>query len=107
MKDLNLAKSKIYLTNKVVKLKFKPSLNWWIVIPGESIVSIIKRALKLVLKDRLVQEEPLRTFLVALDITLNSLHLLPLSEDFSVLDPLTPNHFLIVTQSLYFNPNIK
>ena len=53
-------------------------------------------------KDRSVHEKPWKTFLVTLDITL-----LPLNDDISGLDPLTPNHILIVTQSLYINPNIK
>ena len=53
-------------------------------------------------KARSVHDEPWRIFLVALDITL-----LPLNDDISGLDPLTPDHLLIVTQSLYINPNIK
>ena len=52
-------------------------------------------------------EESLRTFLIDVEFTLNSRPLLPLSDDINDLDALTPNHFLIGTQPLYFNPNIK
>ena len=77
------------------------------VISWESIVSIIKQSRKLVLKDRSGHEEPLRTFLVSLEFTVNSLQLLPLRDDHNGLDPLTPNRPFIGTQSLYLNPNIK
>ena len=73
----------------------------------KSIVSTIKQSLKLVLKDCSVHEEPLRTFLVALEFTFNSLHHLPLSDDINGVNPLTMNHFLTGTQYLYFNLNIK
>ena len=102
LKDLNLAKIKTYLTNKGVKSKFNPPSSPWMVSSWESIVSTIKRSLKLVLKDRSVHEEPLRTFLVALEFTFNSLHHLPLSYDINGVNPLTPNNFLIGTQSSYF-----
>ena len=77
------------------------------VISWESIVSIIKRSLKLVLKDPSGHEEWLKTFFVSLEFTVNSLQLLPLRDDHSGLDPLTLNRSFIGTQSLYLNSNIK
>ena len=74
---------------------------------GESIIKLTKRSLKSVLKDRPVYEEPLRTFLIDVKFTLNSRPLLPLSDDINDLHALTPNHFLIGTQPLHLNPNIK
>ena len=49
----------------------------------------------------------LRTFLINFEFILDSRPLLPLSNDINDLDALTPNHFLIGTQPLYFNPRIK
>ena len=45
--------------------------------------------------------------MIDVEFTLNSRPLLPLSDDINDLDALTPNHFLIGTRPLYFNPNIK
>ena len=44
--------------------------------------------------------------MIDVEFTLNSHPLLPLSDDINDLDALTPNHFLIGTRPLYFNPNI-
>ena len=93
LEDLTQAKIKTYLTNKGVKSKFNPPSSPWMVSSWKSIISTIKRSLKLVLKDCSVQEEPLRTFLVALEFTFNSLHHLPLSDDINGVNPLTTNHF--------------
>ena len=79
----------------------------WMGDSWESIVKLTKRSLKLVLKDRRVYEESLRTFLIDVEFTLNSSLLLPLSDDINDLDALTPIHFLTGTRPLYFNPNIK
>ena len=59
------------------------------------------------LKDRPVYEESLNKFLIDVELTLSSHPLLPYSDDINDLDPLTPKHFLIGTQPLYFNLNIK
>ena len=65
----------------------------WTEESWESIVKLTKRSLKLVLKDRRVYEESLRTFLIDVEFTLNSRLLLPLSDDIDDLDALTPIHF--------------
>ena len=59
------------------------------------------------LKDYPVYKELLRTFLIEVEFTVSSRPLLPLSDDIIDLNALTPNHFLIGTQPLYFNPNTK
>ena len=73
----------------------------------ESIVKLTKRLLKSMLKDRPVSEESLKTFFIYVEFTLHSRPLLPLNDDINDLYALTPSHFLIGTQPLYLNPNIK
>ena len=45
--------------------------------------------------------------MIDVEFTLNSCPLLSLRHDINDVDALTPNHFLIETRPLYFNPNIK
>ena len=62
---------------------------------------------KAALKDCPVYEESSRTFLIDVEFTVNNRSLLPLSDNINDLDVLTRDHFLIGTQHLHFNPNIK
>ena len=66
-----------------------------------------KTIIKISPKDRPVYKKSLRTFLIDVEITINSRPLLPLSDNINDLDVLTPNQFLIGTRPLYFKPNIK
>ena len=107
LKDLNQAKIENSLINKGVTWKFNPPSSPWMGGSWESIVKHTKQSLKSVHKDHPVYEESLKTFLIDVEFALSSRPLLPLSDDINDLDALTPNHFLIGTQPLYFNPNIK
>ena len=76
--------------------KFTPLSSPWIRVGGvggswESIIKLAKRQLKLVLKDRPLYKESLRTFLINIEFTLNIRSLLPLSDDINYLDALKPN----------------
>ena len=107
LNDLNQTKIENSLINKGVTWKRNPPSSSWMGGSWEYIAKLTKRSLKSILKDSLVYEESLRIFLIDAEFTLNSRSLLPLSDDIIILDALTPNHFLIRTLPLYFNPNIK
>ena len=102
LKDLN----QIKIDSSLIA-KFNPPSSPLMGRSWESIVKITKRSLKSVLKDCPVYKESLRKFLFDVEFTLSSRPLLPLSDGINDLDELTSNHFLIGTQPLYFNPNIK
>ena len=87
--------------------KFIPSNSPWMGACWESIVKIVKRALKTVTKDRPVTEECLNTFLNKVESTVNNRPLLELTDNIEDLSVLTPNHFLIGSQSSYNFSNIK
>ena len=67
----------------------------------QSVVKATKKCFKFITKGR--PEDALMTFLGKVKNTLNSLPL-PLLDDLDNLCILTPNHFLLAKQPLYFNP---
>ena len=107
LNDLNQTKIENSLIDKGVTWKLNPPSSSWMGGSWEYVAQLTKRSLKSILKYRPVYEESLRIFLIDVEFTLNSRSLLPLSDDINFLDALTPNHFLIRTLPLYFNPNIK
>ena len=60
--------------------------------------------MKFVTKKRPVYEDSLVTFLAEVENTLNSRPLTSLSDESNDLSVLTPNHFLLGRQPLYFSP---
>ena len=61
----------------------------------ESLVKITKKCLKAALKDHIVTEETLRTYLVEIENVINSRPLTSISNDPNDTESLTPNHFLL------------
>ena len=101
---LNQNKISSTLINKNIIWKFNPPSSPWMGGSWESIVKITKKCLKFVTKERPVYEDSLVTFLAEVENTLNSRPLTSLSDDSNYLSVLTPNHFLLGRQPLYFSP---
>ena len=100
---LNQNKISGTLINKNI-WKFNSPSSPWMGGSWESIVKITKKCLKFVTKERPVYEDSLVTFLAEVENTLNSHPLTSLSDDSNDLSVLTPNHFLLGRQPLYFSP---
>ena len=62
----------------------------------ETLVKITKRCLKAVIKDWLLHEHALHVLLLETESIMNSRPLTSISDNIDNLEPLTPNHFLIV-----------
>ena len=101
---LNQNKISSTLINKNIIWKFNHPSSPWMGGSWESIVKITKKCLKFVTKERPVYEDSLVTFLAEVENTLNSRPLTSLSDDSNDLSVLTPNHFLLGRQPLYFSP---
>lgn len=68
----------------------------------ERTIRSVRKILRALLGQQLVSDEMLRTFMSEVEGILNSRPLTPVSSDPKDLDPLTPNHLLL----LRANPNL-
>ena len=75
---------------------FNPPKTPWMSGAMEALVKITKRCLKAVIKDRLLHENALHTLLLETERIVNSRPLTSISDNIDNMEPLTPNHFLIV-----------
>ena len=83
------------LSKRDIEWKFNPPASPWMGGAWESLVKSTKKALKTVVKDRLLTDEALQTFLTEVECTVNSRPLTSTSSDLDDYEALTPNHFLI------------
>ena len=70
----------------------------------EAMVKLMKRALRMIAKDRLFTEEALSTFLTEVESIINSRPLTPASDDIDNLEPIIPNHLLFGRPSPNYQP---
>ena len=62
-------------------------------------IRTIRRILKILLKEQLVSDEALLTFMAKVEYIVNSSPITPLSNDPNDLDPLTPNQLLLLRRN--------
>ena len=70
----------------------------------ERIIRSIRKILNVLLRDQLVSYEKLNTFMIEVESILNSRPLVPISMDPTGEAPLTPNHLLLLRNSLNVSP---
>ena len=105
MSELNQSKISSTLINQKIAWKFKPPSSPWVGGSWESILKITKRCLTNITKDKAMTYETLVTFLTETEATLNSRPLTQISNDINDFNKLTPKHFILGKQPLYFSPN--
>ena len=88
------------LSNYNIEWKFNPPLAPWMGGAMEAMVKLTKKALRSTIKERVLTEEALHTFLLEVESTINSRPITPLSDDINDFEALTPNHFLLGRPSL-------
>ena len=94
-----------FLTNYNINWKLTPPLSPWMVDARESIVKLTKKALRIVTHDRPMHDDYLSTFVIEIESVLNSRPLTSVTDDPNDYNVLTPNHFILGTQSLPFALN--
>ena len=72
----------------------------------ERMIRSVRKILRVLLKDQVVSNETLRTLMTEVEGILNSRPLTPNSNDPDDLEPLTPNHLLLLRSNLNLPPGI-
>ena len=106
IKNLNQTTINNYLTTKNIEWKFNPPVSPWMGGIWESLVKSVKRALKVIIRDKLFTDESLITFVCEVESILNQRPLTTISDDITDFDALTPYHYLIGTNCQNTNPGV-
>ena len=105
LSELSQSKISVTLINQKKAWKFNPPSSLWMGGSWGSIVKITKRCLTKLTKDKPMTYETLVTFLTKIEATLNSRPLTQITDDLHAFNELTPNHFILGKQALYFSPD--
>ena len=106
IKELDQQKICQFARRKGFKWQFNPPEAPPICGAWERLVKSVKIALKIIMKNTLVDDFKLMTFFTEVEALVNSRPLTPISDDIEDLDALTPNHFLLGRASLNLTPCI-
>ena len=95
IQKLDQRKIREELSHKNIHWKCYPPSSQWMGGCMEVMVKLTKRALKVIVKDRLFTEEALLTFRTEFESIINSCPLTPANDGIDDLEPITPNHLLL------------
>ena len=87
------------LCQKGISWKFNPPLSSHMGGVWERQIRTIRRILKVLLDEQMVTDEALTTLMAEVESIVNSRPITPLSNDPNDLEPLTPNHLLLLRRS--------
>ena len=107
LRKLDNSRIKHDLNQRHVIWKFSPLCAQWGGGATESMVKIMKRTLKSIVRDRIFTDEALCTFLTEVESIINSRPLTAASNDINDLGPITPNHLLIYKSSPNYRPCVS
>ncbi|XP_071834278.1 uncharacterized protein [Apostichopus japonicus] len=102
VQSLNNARTENFLLNKEIEWQFNPPAASHMGGIWERIIRSVRRILKALVKEQLINQEVLTTLLTEVEAILNARPLTQISLDPRDNQPLTPNHLLL----LKGNPNI-
>ena len=94
VKQIDYDKVVQHFSLKNIEWKFNPPSSPWMGGVWEAIIKSVKRALRVITRDRVFKEDSLHTFLCEVESILNKRPLLSVSDDINDYDVLTPYHFL-------------
>ena len=100
----NQGKINDYLCQKGITWKFNPPLSSHMGGIWERQIRTIRRILKVLLKEQLVTDEALITLMAEVESIVNSRPITPLNNDPNDLEPLTPNHLLLLRKGPHSLP---
>ena len=100
--DINIIER--YMTDKGTKFVFSPPGGPWVGGPWERLIASCKTAIKVVLGHQTVTEDVLDTVLAEVAALMNGRPLTHVSVDPEDLEPLTPNHFLLLRPQPHLPP---
>ena len=87
------------MSRQDIEWKFNPPISPWMGGVWESLVKSVKRALRLITRDRAFTEDLLTTFLCEVESVINQRPLTPTSDGIDDFDAITPYHFLLGSPS--------
>ena len=102
----NQQKIECFLHQKNIEWKFNPPGASHMGGVWERIIRSVRKIFRVVLREQLVSGEALRTLLVEVEGILNSRPLTPVSDSPYDLEPLTPNHLLLLRSNMNVSPGV-
>ena len=99
LKQLNQDKIIDVTSRQNIEWKFKLTISPWTGRVWESLVKSVKRALKVIIRDRAFTEDLLTTFLCEVESVINQRPLAPTSNSIDDFDAITPYYFLLGSPS--------
>ena len=104
LKQLNHDKIIDIMSRQNIEWKFNPPISPWMGGVGESLVKLVKRALRAITRYRAFTEDSLTTFLWEVKSVINQRPLTPTSNSVDDFDAKTPNHFMLGSPSQNLPP---
>ena len=95
-----------FLRQKNITWKFNPPTASHMGGVWERMIRSVRKILRALLGEQLVSDESLRTMMTEVQSILNSRPLTPVSSDPKDLEPITPNHLLLLRSNANFPPGI-
>ena len=87
------------MSRQNIEWKFKPTISLWKRRVWESLVKSVKRALKVIIRDRAFTEDLITTFLCEVESVVNQRPLAPTNDSIDAFNAVTPYHFLLGSPS--------
>ena len=95
-----------FLHQKNIEWKFNPPGASHVGGVWERIIRSVRKILRVLLREQLVSGEALQTLLAEVEGILNSRALTPVSDSPFDLEPLTPNHLLLLRSNINVSPGV-
>ncbi|XP_078363513.1 uncharacterized protein LOC144647606 [Oculina patagonica] len=102
----NQQKIESFLHQKNIEWKFNPPGASHMGGVWERVIRSVRKILRVLLREQLVSGEALRTLLAEVQGILNSRPLTPVSDSPLDLEPLTPNHLLLLRSNMNVSPGV-
>ena len=106
IKEWNQEKIADFLLQRIVQWVFNPPCGSYHGGPWEHCIRTVRKVLNTLVREQVLDDEGLSTFMCEAEAIVNSRPLTKVSDDVCDLEPLTPNHLLLFQYSQSFLPGI-